>query len=67
MIQTVIDLNEVFDMNYAKKIPKQQYKRVDNCILFGVKCNEGFRVNRIFSTNPADYLDPVYQSGNIIP
>ena len=37
MIQTIIDLNEVFDMNYAKKIPEQQYKRVDNCILFGVK------------------------------
>lgn len=64
MLHTIIDINEVFNTEYSKNMPDMECKRVDNCIVYGVKCKEGFQVQQIFSTDPSDYLS--YDVGSII-
>ncbi len=61
MLYTIVDIDEIFncDKNY-----EYYYKKVDNCILQGVKCNKITTINRIISTNPKDYLNPDYSLGN---
>lgn len=60
MLYTIMDENEVFA---RPKNPIYFYKRVDNCILEGVKYNQSILLNRIISTNPGDYLNPNYRLG----
>ena len=66
ILHTIIDLNEVMDPNYMKNFQACDSKRLENCIVYGVKCKEGFQVNGIFSTKPADYLNPNYESGKYL-
>lgn len=56
MIHSIINEFDIFNYEYEKKIPTLECKRVDKCIMYGVKCKEGFRVAQIFSTNPDDFL-----------
>ncbi|WP_159438281.1 YlzJ-like family protein [Massiliimalia massiliensis] len=60
MLYTIIDENEIFAQENQ---PSYFYKRVDNCILEGVKYNQDVMLNRIISTNPKDYLNPKYSLG----
>ena len=60
MLYTIIDENEIFAQ---PNNTRYFYKRVDNCILEGVKYNKDVMLNRIISTNPKDYLNPQYHLG----
>jgi hypothetical protein len=61
MLYTILDENEVFLENCRRKY---FYKKVDNCVLEGVKYNQDVILNRIISTNLNDYLNPNYQIGS---
>lgn len=63
MLYTVIDENEIF---FEDKKTEYSYKRLDNCILEGVKYNNGIMLTRVISTNLQDYLNPDYQIGRLI-
>lgn len=61
MLYTILDESEVF---WDNKENKYFYKKVDNCILEGVKYNRDILLNRIISTNLKDFLNPDYQIGS---
>ncbi|MBC8610210.1 Uncharacterised protein [uncultured Ruminococcus sp.] len=60
MLYTIIDENEIFTQ--PKNI-SYFYKRVDNCILEGVKYDKSIMLNRVISTDLRDYLKPEYRLG----
>lgn len=60
MLHTILDENEVLLEN---KNYEYFYKKVDNCVLEGVKYDKDIILNRVISTNLKDYLNPDYQIG----
>lgn len=66
ILHTIIDPNEIMDTSYMKNFQPADCKTLENCVVYGVKCKEGFQINGIFSTNPADYLNPNYESGKFL-
>lgn len=61
MLYTVINPAEMW---YREKNLKYCYKKVDNCILEGVKYNHGkVCLSRVISTNPKDYLQKDWTIG----
>ncbi len=62
MLYTIIDQQELF---YQQKNFKYCYKRVENCMVEGVKYKDGgICVNRIISTDLKHYLNPTLQPGS---
>lgn len=49
----------------AGELPANNFKRVGGCYLEGVDTPDGFRLNRIHSTDPAMYLRPELAPGSI--
>lgn len=64
--QTILDPQDVFSEIPEMQLRNISEKRLENGMVYGVKSKEGFRVERLFSTNPQDYLNPKYQFGNIL-
>lgn len=61
ILHTILDPMEIF---YEEKNLKYCYKKVDKCMLEGVKYNnENICLSRIISTNPKDYLNPEWTPG----
>lgn len=56
---------EVFQSqnDQSKQVIRQ--KKLENKVLYGVECKEGYKISGLFSTDPADYINPQYQIGNI--
>lgn len=61
MFQTILDPLEVFAA--ADSAVSYEYVEKDGRIF---KCSSGNRIEGLISTNPADYLNPMYQPGKQI-
>lgn len=64
LLQTVIDVNEVLLTD--QEVPSYEYIRRDGCLLQCVRGEEGAQIDRVISTNPRDYLNPLYQVGKLL-
>lgn len=62
MLYTVIDPLEVFQ---TPKNEKTYCKKVANAVVEGVKYNQRILLTRLISTNPGDYLNPMFQPGTV--
>ncbi|MCI8622717.1 MAG: hypothetical protein HFG26_03545 [Provencibacterium sp.] len=47
--------------------PQQETLPADGLLLEGRRTPEGFRVDRLLSTDPAAYLDARYAPGSLLP
>lgn len=66
MFQTILNPIDVFESQPFLLNHKQIHKKLENSVVYGVKCNEGLKIQQLFSTNPEDYLNPQYSPGNIL-
>lgn len=64
MLHTIINEGDIF---YQPDEIKKFYKKVDNCVLEGVKYNQDVMLNRVISTNLKDYLNPHFRLGGSLP
>lgn len=69
ILYTIVPNNYIFSCNnsvdsednFSNEFKQTKFGRIE-----GKRCDEGFRINRLISTNPLDYLNPDYYPGNII-
>ncbi len=66
LFQTILDPSEVLLARSEEPLMKIQEKRLENRVVFGVEYNGRLKITQLFSTDPADYLNPRYQIGNLI-
>ena len=52
-----------YDIFYTPSNESPSLRRLGSVYCEGLQTAEGFRINRLISTNPADYLNPAYAVG----
>lgn len=62
VLHTIVRLNDIFPQ---PDLPQFEYKKDDNRYIEGYRTKAGFVITRLMSTDPRDYLEHKYDSGNI--
>lgn len=63
VIYTLVNREQLFaDLSPDQGMPVRELKMGPRTIVLGYS-NSGFRVNQLLSTDPADYLNPLWQPG----
>lgn len=64
LLHTVIAIDEI--MLGADSKPNFEYKKIDGKVFMGENTESGFRIERMISTNPKDYLLMDYYPGKYL-
>lgn len=69
ILYTIYDPNAIFeyrDFNDRQASKFHNEINIDGIMLEVSQSNKDYRVERIISTNPADYLNPRFQPGSLV-
>lgn len=64
LIHSIVPYEQMFD---TKPLSKQRYEKISGGCLELTQSGKEEYISRIISTNPADYLNPLYAPGSPFP